>query len=299
MTLKLEWPCLEPNAEQILNDCSNPVQALANGDVGALIVRGAIPQGECHELIRHLINQELMYESDDSRIADEALTADVVDQFTRQGLNPTDSKRRRIDIGTSLGNLGGDPEKFFADAAETHTLFNRVFENRLNPIETVYKALAKLSPGKTVITAREPDGREYGPAIIRIHYGGYTYGPHFDSVRLRESRSQYAVYKYEHQFAGVLCLQNATSEGVTAQGIVHRQRWEPELDDLIRGKRFHDYKDQHNIEHVQVNLQPGDLYFFNTRMIHEVPGVEGDLPRVVLATFIGYSDDEDEIMVWS
>jgi len=50
---------------------------------------------------------------------------------------------------------------------------------------------------------------------------------------------------------------------------------------------------------VEVVLQPGDLYFFNTRSIHEVPGVAGELPRVVLATFIGYSPDRAEIFVWS
>ena len=48
-----------------------------------------------------------------------------------------------------------------------------------------------------------------------------------------------------------------------------------------------------------MQLEPGDLYFFNTRCIHEVPGVDGDLARVVLATFIGYSSGRDEIFVWS
>ena len=46
-------------------------------------------------------------------------------------------------------------------------------------------------------------------------------------------------------------------------------------------------------------LDPGDLYFFNTRCIHEVPAVQGDDPRVVLAVFIGYAEDDDEIYVWS
>jgi hypothetical protein len=53
------------------------------------------------------------------------------------------------------------------------------------------------------------------------------------------------------------------------------------------------------IPNVQVRLQPGDLYFFNTRLIHEVPGVAGVGPRVVLATFIGYSPDREDLYVWS
>jgi hypothetical protein len=33
--------------------------------------------------------------------------------------------------------------------------------------------------------------------------------------------------------------------------------------------------------------------------LHEVPGFAGDKARVVQATFIGYSEEDDEIMVWS
>lgn len=62
---------------------------------------------------------------------------------------------------------------------------------------------------------------------------------------------------------------------------------------------FHQYAQQNQIDQVEVVLQPGDLYFFNTRGIHEVPGVAGHLPRIVVATFIGYSSDHEEIYVWS
>src|SRR4029453_10999231 len=86
--------------------------------------------------------------------------------------------RRRIDIGTSLGYRGSDPEGFFAHAAQTQQLFARLFPG---------------PPG--------PGGRPYGPATIRAHYGGYTSPPHFDSVRLREKREGYAVHRFAHQFA--------------------------------------------------------------------------------------------------
>ena len=59
------------------------------------------------------------------------------------------------------------------------------------------------------------------------------------------------------------------------------------------------YAAEHRITQYRVDLEPGDLYFFNTRLIHEVPGVDGVEPRIVLATFIGYSPDLDEIFVWS
>jgi hypothetical protein len=211
------------------------------------------------------------------------------------------SRRRRIDIGTSLGNLGNHPEEFFADAKKTHELFATIFDGIDNPIPTLYNNLGRLAAAENqnVMTAREPDGRLYGPAIFRIHYGGYTYGPHFDSVRMREKRVAYAVNRFEQQFAGVMCIQNSILEGRSAQGIIHRCQWSPEVDPYMLGGRFHEYAAEHDVPHVSVSLEPGDLYFFNTQLIHEVPGIPGELPRIVLATFIGYTPGEKEIFVWS
>jgi hypothetical protein len=293
------WSCLDPDLESVLARESDPVARLAEGEYAAIIVRGAFPREECQSLVRFLIDQELMFESSDPRILDKAIPANRVDRFTQHGLNPQDSLRKRIDIGTSLGNLGDDQEAFLNHAAQTHELFGRLFTDRPNPIQVIFDNLQKLCEQKRVVTAYEPDGRKYGPAIFRVHYGGYTYGPHFDSVKNREQRTAYAVHQYDHQLAGILCIQNTTINGVTAQGIIHRQLWTPEVDSYIKSSRFDEFKQQNDVSHARVDLEPGDLYFFNTGMIHEVPGVPGDLPRIVLATFIGYSHDNDEIMVWS
>lgn len=293
------WACLEPNIDTILNSTANPLQQLAEGDVGAIIIRQAFPAVECAALVDFLIDQELMYASNDARIDDKAIPVDRADRYTKQGLNPKHTPRRRIDIGTSLGNLGDDKDHFLTQSAETHTLFARLFADRPDPVAVIYDNLQRLTPDKRVINAIEPDGRRYGPAIFRVHYGGYTYGPHFDSVRNREFRKNYAVYQFSRQLAGVLCVQNSTLEGVSAQGIIHRQFWNQEVDPAIKSGRFHEYAQENNVENVRVELEPGDLYFFNTGLIHEVPGVPGDLPRIVLATFIGYSEDADEVMVWS
>jgi len=298
-TTQTAWPILEPDLATILESEADPVARLALGEIAAIVLRQAFPKEACQSLVRHLIDEGLMFESGDDRIEDRAIPVKRVDRWTQQGLNPEQSKRRRIDIGTSLGNLGDDREHFLNHSAETHRLFARLFANRANPIEVVYENLQRLARGKRVVTAYEPDGRKYGPAIFRVHYGGYTYGPHFDSVRNRENRTAYAVHKYQHQLAGVLCVQNAIRDGVSAQAILHRQLWNPAIDEVLASGGFYDYAAKNGVANVRVELEPGDLYFFNTGVIHEVPGVEGDLPRAVLATFIGYSPDEDEIMVWS
>lgn len=294
-----DWPILEPDVAAIRRRDPHPVGSLARGDVAAIVLRQAFPRNECEQLIARLIERGLMFATGDARVAEKALRNDVVGKYLGRGVNPDDSPRKRIDIGASLGNLGHEPERFFEESAKAHEIFGSLFADHPDPIDAIYDSLRSLCPDKNVLTAREPDGREYGPAILRIHYGGFTYGPHFDSVRNREQRTDYAVYRFERQLAGVLCLQNSTRDGVSAQGIVHRQFWNEEIDAVLKAGRFHDYAAEHAVPSVRIELEPGDLYFFNTGMIHEVPGVAGDDPRVVLATFIGYSGGDDEVMVWS
>ena len=67
----------------------------------------------------------------------------------------------------------------------------------------------------------------------------------------------------------------------------------------LENDTFHEFAEAKWIPAVDVVLNPGDLYFFNTGCIHEVPGVAGDDARIVLATFIGYSSKRKEIYVWS
>ena len=114
--------------------------------------------------------------------------------------------------------------------------------------------------------------------------------------------------RFDHQFAGVLCLQNSRTGGHCsggrsdrriAQSILHRCLWTPELEPCLQEDGFAAYAAANAIEHYQVDLQPGDLYFFNTRLVHEVPALAGSSPRVVLAVFIGYSPDDPEVFVWS
>jgi Carrier-protein-independent halogenase WelO5 len=294
-----DWPILQPGVDAALAADPQPIARVADGSAAAIVVRQAFPADECRSLVRLLIDEGLMFETGDPRITEKSLTNAVVGKYLGRSANPDDGPRKRIDLGASLGNYGDDRDDFFRRSDEAHALFERLFDGRPNPIRILYDSLAKLCPGKRTTTAYEPDGRRYGPAIIRIHYGGFTYGPHFDSVRNRENRTGYAVHRFERQLAGVLCIQNSTLHGATAQGIIHRQFWNADVDAVLKAGRFHDYAAEHGIPAVRIELEPGDLYFFNTGRIHEVPGVPGELPRVVLATFIGFSRDDAEMMVWS
>lgn len=299
------WALVEPTIESALQQIEYPLEALASGAIPAIVLRNAWSTDNCSQLVQRLTDEGLIY--DPSQPIPEHLKSEIIPEgYFREGnkefsqaMGEREPEHIRIDVGTSLGYRGSDPDGFFRHSVETQALFDRLFANAPNPIELLYNKLEELSRNKRVLTAYEPDGRKYGPAIIRAHYGGYAYKPHFDSVRLREKRDNFAVYNCQHQFAGVLVLQNTEVGDQSAQGRLHRCLWEPEVDPYLKKGKFDDYAQQHSVEHVDVCLQPGDLYFFNTRLIHEVPGVAGRLPRIVLATFIGYSSDSDEVLVWS
>ncbi len=307
MTDRLPWRPVGPDLDSIFQVLERPLDALAAAAVPAVVLRGAYPIELCRRLYDRLLEDELLY--DPSRpVPKKFLEAALPEGYYRDGRLGVEANawnerlaggRRRIDVGTSLGFRGSDPAAFFAHAAETRELFGRLFAGLPSPVQLVYDRLRDLSRGHRVVTAREPDGREYGPAIIRAHYGGYTYAPHFDSVRLRERREGYAVHAFEHQFAGVLVLRNSERAGQAAQCVLHRCLWQPDVQPHLDAGTFHAFARERGIESVRVDLEPGDLYFFNTRLIHEVPGVDGTEPRVVLASFIGYSPDREEIFVWS
>lgn len=272
------WSPVEADLHTILKEYPDPLRALAEAQVPALVLRRAYDPAHCQGLIRRFIERGLMRDPQDTSGQD---------------------TRSRIDIGSSLGNLGADQERFLQHAAGTHQLFSSLFAGFSDPVQTIYTALQTLAVNHEVKVAREPDGRQYGPAIFRIHYSGHTYRPHIDHVVLREQRFNYAVSRYTHQFAGVLCFQNASHQGESTQAILHQCLWTPQIQPHIAAETFHQYAAANHLAQCRVELEPGDLYFFNTRCIHEVPALQGSLPRIVLAVFIGYAPEYREIFVWS
>lgn len=277
------WNPAEPDLQSVRARYADPLWALANAEIPAIVLRGVYEPAQCAALLQ--------------RFQGWGLTRDLT-----IGLNQAD-QRTRIDIGTSLGNRGNDQEGFLRHATYTHDLFKALFAGFVDPVKSMYDALQSLADmsnrSKTVTTAYEPDGRTYGPAIFRIHYTTHSYIPHIDSVRLREKRTNYAVYRFEHQFAGILCLQNAKHGERSAQTIIHNCLWTPEIQPHLANGTFHQFAADNQIGQFRVDLAPGDLYFFNTRCIHEIPPLDGDNPRAVLATFIGYSPEDKEIFVWA
>ena len=272
-----EWIPVEPNLETILAQHPRPLKDLAEGRIPAVLMRRAFHPEHCTALVRRFYERGLLY-----------------DPRTPGGDKPA----RRVDIGTSLGSHGRNPEGFFAHAKQTHELYETLFDGYDNPVKFIYNTLSALAPDKRVMVAHEPDGRRYGPAIFRTYYEGVGHNPHFDSVSKRSKLSNYAVSRFEKQFAGVLCFQNAEDDEETGQAFLYRHQWTPDMPEGWN-KTFHEYASARGIERVRVELEPGDFYVFCSETIHEVPPPRGDRPRIVLAAFFAMSEDEEEIFVWS
>jgi hypothetical protein len=269
----MTWQPIEGTVEEVLAREPRPFAALAAGEIPAVVLRQAFPAEQCQAIVRRLYERGVILER-------EGITYDAV--------------------GKSLVNLGKEPETFFAHARETQALFAHLFEGLQDPVRFVYESLQALAPDKQVQVGHEPDGRQYGPAIFRLYRAGKGHHPHFDSLRLREGWSHYAAGQFPYQLASVLCLQATEPDPDSGECTLYRQFWSPELKPLLQEEdAFHSYTAEHGIESTRIELEAGDFYVFNPLNIHEVPPIRGETPRIVLATFIGYSPDDDAVFVWS
>jgi hypothetical protein len=265
------WTPIEGTPGEVLARVERPFAALAAGEIPAVVLRQAFPAEQCRAIVRRLYERGGILER-------EGITYDAV--------------------GTSLVNLGKDPEVFFAHARQTHDLFSHLFEGLQHPVAFVYESLQALAPDKRVEVAHEPDGRRYGPAIFRLYRAGKGHHPHFDSLRQREEWSHYAAGRFPYQLASILCLQATEPDPDSGECTLYRQFWSPELQPFLQ-EAFYDYADDHGIERTRIKLAAGDFYVFNPLNIHAVPPIRGETPRIVLATFIGFSPDEEAVFVWS
>ena len=215
-TTAAEWQAAVLEAEagdvaSILAREPDPFRAMAEMRTPGVVIRNAYPPADVPRLVQRLIDRRLMRGPDDpvELTADGSFSDVVRDEAGRvfkgssyvrpeaNGRGPRPGMGgwtpSRIDIGTSFGggwgNVGADGDAsaknsggmaaFFAHSAGTHELFSTLFEGMPDPVEILYDCCAQLTNAQqTVMVAEEPDGRQYGPAIFRVHYEGHDYQPH-------------------------------------------------------------------------------------------------------------------------
>ena len=300
MASSTDWVALEPDVEAVFAHEDDPLQALADARIPGVVLRGAYNTDHCSGLIRRFIERGMMRNPENP-------DPDLEANYQFAGGPGSNS---RIDIGTSIVNRtrGGqrisdndaeNREDFLQHSAATHELFSHLFDGFDNPVDALYDSLSSLSVGKEVKVAREPDGRLYGPAVFRIHYTGQGYAPHINHVSIVDKLFNFDITRFRHQFAGLICIQNATDDDRCPHAIIDQCVWSPEVQEHLSNATYFQYMAENRIPRYQIEVNPGDFYLFNSGCIHQVVPVEGKTPRTVLATFIGYSEDDDEIFVWA
>ena len=336
----------------------DPLRRLARGDIPAIILRNTLPEAECARLLQRCYAQGQFPPSFlpflpcvDSCAATENSTGVEPLMSTRMkdggagGARPghqpesVNTRASRTDVGYSLGTGGNDPDTYWDKCVAVHRLYDRLLEGipaEHNALKLMYGGLETLGGGsKRVAVAHEQDGRQYGPAIIRIHKPetgdgvGHTYVPHYDSVRRREQRTGFEVSRFDVQLAGILVLQapdriaiaGADTGEVYYDSILFNfpatelparrltQSTQLSMDVINNGgptsgmdvypPAFRKFCQENPVAKGTTELNVGDMYFFKTDNVHEAPGFGGKKARAVFCTFIGYSEEDDEIMVWS
>ena len=273
------WVPFEGTVDEILYHFPEPLHALAAQQIPALVLRGVFDSDHCAGLMSRFEERGWFDEGS-------------------VGVESQLSGGPYLDLGTSLGRVGANPAEFFAHAERTHELFSTLFEGYANPVQLIYQKLAELAPSKEVRTARQ-HGREFGPAIFRIYHGGEGHHPHVDSIAKRADPPPYVVTKFDYQFAGILCMQSHSENSASGEPIIYRTGITPEWESKQQMKNFAERAVELGIPSAQVCLAPGDLYFFFTENVHEIPMVSRGRPRVVLAIFAAMSKEKREIAVWS
>jgi len=270
------WSVLDGTLQDVIAREPAPLDSLARKRWAAVVVRNAYPRQVCHELVKRFYALGLL---DDP--------------------NPSPSGPRRLNIGTALGWTKDDAALYFDAARAATELFSNLFAAGASPIDAMYRTLRALTPGVPVVVAREPDHREYGPAIVRAYRAGVGHVPHYDKF-VDSSNHAFVVSRIREQLAVILCLQNSgNSAHPASQPILYSATGGPDWDSCLAQGAFAEIAQRMGLQPIHIQLEPGDLYVFRSSTIHEVPPVRGDRARIVLAAFLGRSEMGDEILVWS
>lgn len=154
---------------------------------------------------------------------------------------------------------------------------------------------------------------------------GASYSLHYDSVRFREQRRGWSVYRFPVQLAGILVLQapDRVPAGVPSgptgkvEKVYHDSvMYQYDCRDIVKNgynsgarnplwpsdvdnDRFRPVVESGVVPSAAVDLAVGDMYFFKSDSVHEAAGFGGTKARSVFCTFIGYDPQQEEIFVWS
>ena len=110
------WTPAEGSVTDILKRYPRPLDALATGEIPGIVLRKAFDPDDCVALVDRLFDRGLAYDP-----------------------GPSPDGGGPVYVGPHFSVGSADPEKFFADAADTHELFSTLFEGHDDPVKKFYE----------------------------------------------------------------------------------------------------------------------------------------------------------------
>ncbi|KAJ1619162.1 hypothetical protein T492DRAFT_1087817 [Pavlovales sp. CCMP2436] len=298
-------PLVGDSTDAILTVHRNPLSALRQGKIPAIVVRAALSPSRA----RHIVSLLGGSPSWDVRSpVYETLGVDLHTYVNRRG------KHSAGRLESAYANASARASSDFAASG-------------------YIAATLALSSTLRGLHAAPVDFASHG--IFRKQKAGSAFKPHSDTLHSAEwrracrDRERQPLYKpvtgraarvgpfskmraFEHQFSALLALQMGTDLLQDTHANGELQLFDTDWRELRSGclasarpyavgVEFANWQsDLRRVTHVRqhsLNLTVGDVYIFNSNRVHLVRSVSAGLPRIVLGSFVGYS--ADGLLVWS
>ena len=309
-----KWAAVEgTSAAEILHQNADPFGALSQGIVPAVVLRRQFTASQAAQLVSLL----------------PPLTQNVSSARGEVGRwwqrNPAYAT-----LGQDIARHGiGFPPAVMAQRSQGWEAFYQ--QQGLSPaIRSMHSALRELGAGRAVDTGRTAVGGvnvTLTPGLFRSHGTGNLIHPHFDTLQshkwfARKCKGQQSggsratkmaadnakfvdVYRFDRLFSAVLVLQRP-EPGTDFDVSLYDDEWTDLLGDcslvgvahpigVIFKSGWNERVRAKQPRSVNVRVDAGDLYIFNSNRVHELHAVRGHPPRVTFGTFVSHSSVEMRI----
>ena len=245
---------------------TSSVNAVLEGMVPAVIIKGFYSKLECRKLLHEIKNQG-------------------ISEFKVDRLNH---------IGPFLMAHTTNKEKYFEEAKVAKQVFEDIFCQTESPIKRVHEKFQQVFPKFNVAIANE-NQKEYSRCVIRVHEKGKKIPVHKDDIRYEGK--DYRISKIDKQLSCVLHLQKSEKGGELT---IYDKQWTRQ-DEKNREISFgYSKKVVSDINKCQIsNIAQGDMVIINPNYYHAVSEIEGTTPRITLGMFLGLYLDKMEIVSWA
>ena len=280
------------SAGELLDQHSDPLQALSEGRVSAVILQNQLNTEVLNRLTSRLEGSELSRLWSGGR-GFGTIGAQLAKQLPRR-TSPTAFARQ----GAGVVNTFREKELFA-------------------PITALLEGLRSLGAGRTVRPAMDlRTNMSFAPGIYRYHSSNATFNIHFDFLRTASVLSSACgrrpppvgnpaafqdMIRFDRQLSALVLLQRSS---VPAPEL---SIYKTTMHDVAANCTLGVFPTHHNcfvggldtarLVRSQPIIQPGDLYIFNSQHLHVVERIDSTRRRITLGSFVSFSDKE--VVVWT